>query len=80
MPAKIQNVTNEPTNLLKALIFHFWNPLEPTKLLKTRMIDPITNHLVETKGDKSQLERLKDPKCDQVIENADDMATSSVCY
>ncbi|HUI42121.1 MAG TPA: hypothetical protein VL523_09140 [Terriglobia bacterium] len=73
-PRKIENITNEPTNLLKALIFHFWNMLEPTKLLKTGMIGQITNHLIETNGDKSQLERPKDPKSDQAAEDSDEMA------
>ncbi|HUI41225.1 MAG TPA: hypothetical protein VL523_04575 [Terriglobia bacterium] len=48
---EIQNVTNEPTNLLKTLIFHFWNPPDPTKLFKTKVIRSLSNHHTEKNGD-----------------------------
>ena len=50
---EFKNITNEPTNLLKTLTFHFWNSAEPTKLLKTLRICLLSNHLAETNGDIS---------------------------
>ena len=54
---EIQNVTNEPTNLLKTLIFHFWNPPEPTKLFKTKVIRSLSNHHTEKNGDNRSASR-----------------------
>ncbi|HUI40346.1 MAG TPA: hypothetical protein VL523_00105 [Terriglobia bacterium] len=49
--AKIKNITNEPTNLLKTLIFHFWKTPKPTKLFKTKVIRLLSNHHAEKNGD-----------------------------
>ncbi|HUI41495.1 MAG TPA: hypothetical protein VL523_05965 [Terriglobia bacterium] len=62
-PAKITNITNEPSILLKRL-----------------EILPLTQHLAETKHDRSKNEPLKDPEFDRMSENSDDLAANPACY
>ena len=48
-----QNVTNEPSILLKINIFHFWNPGYPSMLLKTSKISNEPQHIVDNRQDMS---------------------------
>jgi len=78
-PAKMKNITNEPSILLKIIIFHFLNSGEPSILLKRLEIRPLTQHIAETKYDTPRCEPLKDSEFDRMSETSHDMAANPAC-